>query len=269
MKFLKTINIFFQNDLRIKLSYKFSFVFDFIFIVIKIFILYFISQFIEIDNNNMNIGTDYFTFAVFGLCLVEALISITNSSPKQIEELKKTGVLEEMIQLPISDYLIILGCNIYQVFFSLYKILIVLVLGSIFSKSILIEFSFILHLFLTLLFFISSLIFLSLISSSLSILFSRSRIFPVTFVFLSIIFGGVYFPEQLIYGHLYFISYVLPIEPSLDILRMLTDKKFNLSEFYENIFHLILLTIFYGILSSVSLKKSIRYAKKNGSLLFY
>ena len=142
MKIFSKLYAFLRKDLLIKMSYKISFIYDFISIFLKVLILFFVSQFIKIDQQ-LSIDIDsYFSYAIFGLCFMDVLALIVGSAPREIEDMKKTGILEEIILLPMGNYAAIFGCNLYQIFMSLLKIIIYLIFGSTLAGYPLIDFQY-------------------------------------------------------------------------------------------------------------------------------
>ena len=251
------------------MSYKISFIYDFISIFLKVLILFFISQFIEIDQQLSIDIESYFSYAIFGLCFLDVLTLIVGSAPREIEDMKKTGILEEIILLPMGNYAAIFGCNLYQVLISLLKVIIYLIFGSILAGYPLIDFQYFFYFTLTLFLVLSSFVFISLIASSLSIWFAKSSLVPILYVTSSLILSEIYFPKELLYEELSFFSVLFSLSPSLENFRMLNEAGFNYEIFTGNLIHLFILNIFYGLSSILMLKHAVKYAKSNGSFLYY
>lgn len=259
----------FRKDLLIKISYRFSFIYDFVSIFLKVIILYFISQFIFIDQEYSFPNNSYFSYAIFGLCFMDIMTSIVGSAPREIEDMKKTGVFEEIILLPIGNYAAILGTNIYQVFLSIIKVIIYFIFGSFISGTFLIDISNLLNFIFTLFLLLMSFVFISLIASSMSIWFARSSLIPALYITLSLILAEVYFPKDLLYDELSFFSAIFSLMPALENFRMFSDLNFETQIYFENIIHLIFLNLIYGVVSIYALKKSIQFSKSNGSFLHF
>lgn len=251
------------------MSYKMSFIYDFISIFLKVLILFFISKFIKIDQQlSIDIGS-YFSYAIFGLCFMDVLTLIVGSAPREIDNMKKTGILEEIILLPMGNYAAIFGCNLYQIFMSLLKVIIYLIFGSALAGYPLIDFQYFFYFILTLLFILSSFVFISLIASSFSIWFARTSLVPILYVTSSLILSEIYFPKELLYEELSFFSVLFSLSPALENFRMLNEIGFNYEIFMGNLAHLFILNIFYGLSSILMLRHAIKYAKSNGSFLYY
>ena len=187
----------------------------------------------------------------------------------QIEDMKKTGIFEEIILLPMGNYAAICGANLYQVCMSIVKILIYFIFGSLLAGNYLVEPEYFLAFILTLALVLSSFIFISLIASSMSIWFARSAIVPITYITLSLVLGEIYFPKELLYADLSFLSNIFSLSPSLENFRMLTSSEFDKDIFGQNVIHLFVLNFLYGTISLYMLKRSIIFAKTNGSFLYY
>ena len=269
MKLIHQLFAIFQKDLLIKMSYKASFVYDFISIFLKVMILYFISQFVNLDQQEEFSIPSYFSYAIFGLCFMEIMSSIIAIIPREIEDMKKTGILEEIILLPINNFTVIFGCNMYQVFMSIIKVIIYLTFGSLLAANALIDQEYFFIFLITFFLLLGSFVFISLIASSLSIMFARSSLVPIIYVTLSLVFGEIYFPKELLHHQLSILSNLFSIGPALEIFRMLNNSSFNDHIFLINIFHLLIINLIYGITSLLIFQKAIKYAKSNGSFLYY
>ena len=269
MKLIHQLYAIFQKDLLIKISYKASFVYDFISIFLKVMILYFISQFMNLDQQEEFSIPSYFSYAIFGLCFMEIMSSIIGITPREIEDMKKTGILEEIILLPINNFTVILGCNIYQVFMSIIKVIIYLTFGSLLASGALVEIEYFFIFLITFFFLISSFIFISMIASALSIWFARSSLVPILYITLSLVLGEIYFPKELLHHELSILSNLFSLSPALEVFRMLNDSSFKEQVFLINILHLLILNLIYGLTSLVIFQRAIKYAKSNGSFLYY
>lgn len=246
-----------------------SFIYDLISIFLKVLILFFISQFIKIDQQLSFDIESYFSYAIFGLCFMDVLTLIVGSAPREMEDMKKTGILEEIILLPMGNYAAIFGCNLYQISMSLVKVTIYLIFGSVLAGYLLIDFEYLFYFILTLFLLLSSFVFISLIGSSFSIWFAKSSLIPILYVTFSLILAEIYFPKELLYEELSFFSILFSLSPSLENFRMLNEAGFNYEIFKSNLMHLCILNIFYGLSSILMLRHAIKYAKANGSFLYY
>ena len=251
------------------MSYKASFIYDFISIFLKVIILYFISQFVNLEQQEEFSIPSYFSYAIFGLCFMEIMSSIIGIVPREIEDMKKTGILEEIILLPINNFTVIFGCNMYQVFMSIIKVIIYFLFGSLLAKGALVEMEYIFIFLITFFLLISSFVFISMIASSLSIWFARSTLVPILFITLSLVLGEIYFPKELLNNELSLLSNLFSLSPALEIFRMLNDSSFKEQVFLINTLHLLILNLIYGLTSVIIFRRAIKYAKLNGSFLYY
>ena len=152
---------------------------------------------------------------------------------------------------------------------SIIKVIIYLIFGSLLASSVLVEIEYFIIFLITFFCLISSFVFISMIASSLSIWFARSSLVPILYITLSLVLGEVYFPKELLYHELSILSNFFSLSPALEIVRMLNDASFKEQIFWMNLLHLLILNLIYGLTSVAIFQRAIKYAKSNGSFLYY
>lgn len=262
------LKLYFKKDLLINLSYKFSFISQFVTVLFQIFLFYYLSQIVSFDSNE-NIKITYFTFIIIGLCVIDVYSTIASSLPRELLNLKVNGVLEEIFLNQKNIFLIFLGVSLYPVFISLLKIIIFILIGSMMQGFSIIEVDFILEFIMMVFLMILCSIFIGFLACAYTLYFYKIRLITFIFLFLGIFFGQIYFPLSLVPEQLHFLAYFTPFYLVTENLRMLNELNFSLYEFYINTIQLLMITITYAIISLIVLKKSVSYAKKNGTFLHF
>lgn len=249
-------------------SYKFSFIAQYFFLFGQILLFYLISLYL--DKNLAEFSKlNYFLYILAGMCVFDFGSSIVNYGPRELLSLKQSGILEEIIQLNISEFLFFMGINAYQVFISIIRFMIFLLIIIIYFGGA-IDIYEMAMLAISLLIFVFSCIFIGIIGSAFTLIFYKANIFTTIFIFLSLLFSNVYYPSVIILNGMFEpISQILSFTPMIEIFRAIIFNESHLSSSFSNLIHLISLTFLYGITSYILLKSAIKKSKKNGSFLFY
>lgn len=260
-----------RRDFRIAASYKLRFAYQFLFIFFQLLIFYYLAKFIDVSSAksiaNSDVDNSTFAYFIFGICFLDISYILISSSSIQIEEFKRSGALEEIFILPINIFIYFLSTNIYPLILSLFKLCVYIITISYLFTVPEIDFDSYLILSLALFMGFICFIFMSVIACSITLLFYRGTVVSAIHNLMSTIFGGVLFPISLVNEKIFFIQYVLPIYPLLEIFR----SHYNLVEspLSFNIFLLFINVLLYGFLSYILLVYSVKHAKLNGTVSKY
>ena len=136
MSFISRLFALFKKDFRLALSYKGPFIFQFFGGIFQILLFFFISDYINIlsEENSTSAEDNYFTYVVLGICFVEVVSTMVRATPMELSNLKNSGVLEEIMQLPSGNIILLFGSTIN--IFS--QIALVVLIGIATKNSILI-----------------------------------------------------------------------------------------------------------------------------------
>ncbi len=258
-----------KKDLLINLSYRSAFIAQFLLIIIQLFIFYFLSKYIDVSTNKDEISISYFTYVIFSICFIDIMVTITNHFPREIMNLKTTGIFEEIVIMKANFFRIIIGMVLYPFVISSIKLIFYFIIASILQNELIIAINLLPQLIATSLLLMLSFTFISVIAGAYSIAFSKPGLIPILFITFSIIMGEAYFPLKLVPYIDGTLSFITSFSPAIENLRMLTHANINEDKFLLNLFLIISLCLAYFIISIVCINASIRYAKKNGSLLQY
>jgi hypothetical protein len=260
------------KDFLIEYSYKGRFIYSILFIFIQLAIFYFLSGFLEASytKNNDSPISNLFGFFILGVCFLDISYTLISHVSIKIEEYKKIGIFEELFILPVHPINLILMSNIYPVIFSLFKLVIYLACGSVFFGIELNESKNLFILILTISFGIITLLSISLIASSLSILYYRGVYISTIHNTISLLFGGVLYPMSFIYKDLFFLELFIPLHSMLDLARYaLGLYEMDYHDLTLNIFLVIIHSIIFTLLGYISIKFAFKKAFREGRISLY
>ncbi len=271
MKLYSRLKIIFRKDLFLAMSYRGAFVLELTSIIFSLILVFFIANFIDsktIDANK-ELSKGYFHFVFWGIITQDLMVKIVGASSRDLLIYKTSGILEELIQLPSAQLTVIFGSYLYPIFMSLIRIVLSLFLASILIGETFINFSDVFYFAINLVFLIASFISVGLITTSYTLFFFKTGPIPIFFITVSIIFGSVYFPVELLPFSLDNLSIITPLSPALENFRMLSSYDFDVTVFFFNLSKILFLNVIFITIALVSLKASFEHAKKNGTFLHY
>ena len=178
-------------------------------------------------------------------------------------------MLEEVFLNQKNTFLIFFGASLYPIFICLFKIIIFILIGSMLQGFSIIAIDFIFEFLIIIFLMILCFIFIGFLGCAYTLYFYKIRLITSIFLFLGIFFGQIYFPLSLVPEQLHFLAYLTPFYLAAENIRMLNELNFSLYDFYINTIQLLMITITYAIISLTLLKKSVSYAKKNGTFLHF
>ncbi len=271
MNFFARFKAIFKKDLFIAMSYRGAFIMEFISIIFSLLIVFFIANFIDSQTNvaSNEINKGYFYFVFWGLVSQDLMVKIVGASSRDLLNYKTSGILEELIQLPSAQITIILGSNLYPIFMSLVRIILSIAVASFLLGETFFSFSDIFYFLINLILLLTSFICIGLIAASYSLIFFRPGPIPLFFITFSIIFGSAYYPTEILPYSLDNLSFLTPLSPALENFRMLSLDDFNVTAFFLNLFKILIFNLTFMTIALLSLKASLKHAKKNGTFLHY
>lgn len=268
---------FVLRDLRNALSYRF----EVMLIVTEVFfvsiLFYFLAQLVDlsaiVDTSGANIpdwlrGTDFFGFILIGVAVSSFLNVSLNGFASQVREAQMTGTFEALLVTPTSIPVIILSSTFGSFAFASLRVVLYLVIGSLLFDM---------HLslanlpvaLLVLAFTVVVFCAVGIFSASFVMVFKRGDPVARLVTAVSLLFGGVYFPVEILPHEVQFLSKAVPITPSLSALRRLLLAGESPSAVYDDVGRLVL---FAAILMPIALgffAFAVRRAKRDGTLTHY
>jgi len=254
------------RDAAISTSYRLDFALRLGSMFFFITILYFVSQFIGASPALDRYG-GYMPFAAVGMALASFFQSGFTSFSSAVRNEQMTGTLEAVLLTPARLPAIVLGSSLWSFAWGLLTILIYLgavrllfnvhFQGSWPAAAALVVFT-------TLVFSC-----LGVISASFTMAFKRGDPLPIFVSALSTLFGGVYFPVEVLPRSLQHISHLLPITYGLRGLREVLLRGESFADVMPEIGILLLFAAVTLPLSAWCFARAVRHARREGSLLVY
>ena len=264
---LKKAWAFVLRDVRIDASYKMSFVMQALGIFFTVVTFYFLARLV--DGGNVaalgKFGGGYFTFVLIGIALSNYLTVATRAYADRLREAQVTGTLEMMLMTPTPVGQIIAFSSIYDFLFASVRVVLYLLVGAAFFGLDATHANWAaaaVFLGLSVLTFSS----LGILSASFILVFKRGD--PLTMIYgvMSYLFGGVYYPVDLLPDWLRGLSMLLPITWALDGMRMALMKGAGLAENAQKIWVLLAFSAVLWPVSIWTFSWAVRKAKSDGSL---
>jgi len=268
--FLTKILAFIKRDFLISKSYKLMFILNWGGIITTTLTFYFISKlFGKVVNPYMaKYGTEYFPFVIIGIAFSTYLYTALSSFSYNLRTEQMTGTLEMLLLTPTRVRTLIIGMSLWDFVFASSRVLGYLLIGVFFLgidiNKINIPAS-ILVLILTIICFSS----LGIISAAIIMLFKEGR--PISWfvsTFASL-FGGTYFPIEVLPVQLRYLSYLLPITYSLRAFRYTILKGYSILDIKTDLLALVIYSLILLPVSILIFKFSLKRAKMHGSLAYY
>jgi len=268
--FLKKMFAFIKKDFLMAKSYKLMFILNWGGIVTSTLTFYFISKLFgdRLHPYMAEYGTEYFPFVIIGIAFSTYLFTALNSFSNNLSIEQMTGTLEVLLLTPTRIRELILGMSLWDFIFASSRVFGYLLIGVLFLGLDLSKINIFASL-TVLAFTVISFSGLGIITASIIMVLKKGS--PVTWFVstFSSLFGGAYFPIEILPAPLQRISYLLPITYSLRSLRYTILKGYSLWEIKAD---LLVLIIYSAILIPVSIlcfKAALKRAKIKGSLAHY
>ena len=213
-------------------------------------------------------GTEYFPFVIIGIAFSTYLYTAISSFSENLRTEQITGTLEMLLLTPTRVRELIAGISLWDFVFSSTRVFGYILIGVFFLGLDVNKIN-ILASIVVLIFTILCFNGLGIIVASIIMLFKKGL--PVSWFVstFSSLFGGTYFPIELLPAPLRAISYILPITYSLRALRHTILKGYSLWEIKGDLSVLIVYSAILVPVSILIFKSTLRQAKVNGSLAYY
>ena len=268
--FLRKMWAFVKRDFLIAKSYKLMFILNWGGIVTTTFTFYFISKlFGNVVNPYMaKYGTEYFPFVIIGIAFSTYLYTAISSFAGSLRMEQMTGTLEMLLLTPTRVRELMIGMSLWNFVFASSRVFGYMLIGIFFlgldANNINIIAS-----IATLIFTIISFSSLGVISAAIIMLFKKGAPFAWFVSTFSSLFGGTYFPIEVLPAPLRSISYLLPITYSLRALRHSILNGYSLWEIKGDLSVLIIYSVILVPVSIFVFKIALKQAKTKGNIAHY
>lgn len=268
---------FVLRDLRNALSYRFEVMLILTEVFFVSILFYFVAQLVDlntlVENSGVNIpdwlrGADFFGFLLIGVAVASFLNVSLNGFASQVRDAQMTGTFEALLVTPTSIPVIIISSTVGPFAFATLRVLLYLLIGSLLFDMTL-SIGNLPAALLVLVFTVIVFCAIGIFSASFVMVFKRGDPIARLVTAVSLLFGGVYFPVEILPEEVQFLSKAVPITPSLSALRRMLLAGEDLSAVYDDV---ITLFIFAAVLLPIALlcfAVAVRAAKRDGTLTHY
>lgn len=261
---------FIKRDFLIYRSYKVMVILNWGGIVTTTLTFYFISRlFGKIINPYMaNYSTEYFPFVIIGIAFSTYLYTALSSFSDNLRTEQMTGTLEMLLLTPTRIREVIIGMSLWDFVFASSRVFGYILIG-VFFLGLDINRINILASIIVLIITVVSFSAMGIISASIIMLLKKGA--PISWFVstFSSLFGGTYFPIEVLPAPLRCVSYILPITYSLRSLRYTILKGYSLWDIRGDLLVLIIYSAILVPVSILTFKAALRQTKINGSLSHY
>jgi ABC-2 type transport system permease protein len=261
------IAAFMRRDIRIQLSYRFAFAIGFFGIIFNVTVFFYLSQLVGTAQipSLQRYGTDFFPFLLIGIAfrgyLGVALLQAANALRSE----QMMGTLEMLLASPLKVSTFLTASTSYHFLYQSFTVAGYLLLGLVMGSLSLSRMNLPVAA-LVMIPTVATFAAIGMLSASFLMTFKRGD--PINFFFNAgaTLFGGVFFPIEVLPDSLQVVSKALPITYSLQAMRKALLTGAGLREVgYE----LLVLTLFALVLVPLGLLAfgvALRKAKRDGTL---
>ncbi|MFC2172026.1 ABC transporter permease [Acidobacteriota bacterium] len=267
--FLRKGCAFIVRDFFQEISYRLAAFMSVASILFQVTLFFFISRLIEGKASEylQPYGGSYFAFVIIGMAFYSVQNIGTSVFSASLRQGQMMGTLEAMLLTPTDAGLIIFFSSLWSYIRTSVNMVIFLAIGACFGMAIgNANFIAVLIFFLLGILAFSS---IGVLSACFILVFKRGN--PVASVFSmgSLLFGGVYFPVEVLPEWLHWFANLLPIT---HVLHGVRDAMINGASFFDLLDHAAYLSVFSLLVCPIAIigfRLAIRQAKREGTLAQY
>lgn len=252
------------------MSYRLAFFLELLGIFPAVLLFFFLSKlFGDIISGPLGeYGGKYFPFVLIGIAAQNYLSLSLRSFASSIREAQVSGTLEAVLTTPVPLSIFLLGSSLYPFVLNAVRILIYLVVGSLFFGAGL-DWRQWPTLLAILMLTVTAVSGLGILSASFTVLFKKGD--PLNWVFSvgSWLLGGVYYPVSVLPEWLQKISDFIPMTHTLEAFRLILLGHRDLYAVAGNLFALCLWSITVLPISLLSFRFALNRARDKGNLGHY
>lgn len=270
MHILEKMFAFIKRDFYIHISYRIAFIFEWISTLTTVATFYFVSKLVgqAAAPYLSEYQTGYFPFVLIGIAFSGYLNTSLQSFSSNIRYEQLLGTLEAMLATPTKISHIIIGISIWDFLFTSITTIIALLFGILFFKVDLSQMNFLASLVI-LVMTIVSFSSIGIISAAFIMVLKKGN--PISWLISTFagLFGGVFFPVEMLPKGLKLISYFIPITYSLRGLRHAILQGYSFRMLLPDMIILLFFCVTLFPLSILIFKKAVELTKVTGSLTHY
>ena len=242
---------FIKRSYMLQMSYKLESILRLFFMLFNILTYYFVAKLVGTTGEKYlePYGGDYFSFVLIGIAFSTYLMVSLRGFSETIRDEQMMGTLEAMLVTPTNTATVITFSSLWSFIFASIRVLLYLAVGILLGVNMtnanLIG-AFII-LILTILCFSS----LGILAASFIMIFKRGDPINMMFMSTSELFGGVFFPIEVLPWWLQSISHLFPMTYSLSGMRHALLQGYSLQDLAPEISTLVIFSLILLPLKSI------------------
>lgn len=253
----------------LQMSYKFEFFLRLFFMFFNILTYYFVAKLVGTTGAKYlaSYGGDYFSFVLIGIAFSGYLMISLRGFSESVRDEQMMGTLEAMLVTRTDATTIITLSTLWNFIFASFRVFLYLMIGillgvNLTNANIL---GGLIILVLTIVCFSS----IGILSASFIMIFKRGDPINMLFMSTSELFGGVFFPIELMPTWLQTISHLLPMTYSLNGMRHALLQGYSLQELAPEVGILVFFSVLLLPVSLLAFRYAVWKAKIDGTLVHY
>lgn len=261
---------FLKRDFKTETSYRLAFLFSLSGVIFSAFTFYFVSQLIgeSVAPLLEEYNGDYFSFVLIGIAFGGYFGLGLSSFSQALRQAQTTGTLEALMMTPTSVSLVVVGSALWSYAFTTFRVLVYLLLGTVFLGLHLGNANYpaaLVSLILSIIAFAS----IGILSASIIMIIKRGE--PITTLFnaFAVLVGGIYYPVEILPGWLESLAKLLPITYALRAMRLSLLTGASWAALAPDLLALLIFCLVLFPLSLVAFRYSVERARLEGSLTHF
>lgn len=267
---IRSFYAFFMRDARQMLSYKFAFLLDVASIVFSATTFYFVARLF--DSASMpaiqNYGGSYFPFVLVGIAFSAYQSVGLNSFAQSLRQEQYVGTLESVLVTPIRVQTFLAGSALWDFLYATFEVVIyfavaITVFGFDLTNAN--------HLAagLSILLTLTTFMGLGILAAAFILRFKKGN--PVTWLIASTgeLFGGVYFPVDILPDWMRSVSQWVPMTHALSALRKTLLANANVEMVRDDLLFLTMCTLLVWPIGILAFQFALRKSQEDGTLGHY
>lgn len=261
---------FLKKDFYNEISYRFHFMIQIFGIFFATLSFYFLSKLVDQNASSYlePYGGNYLAFVLIGLAFSHYMLVSLSGFSEAIRETQMMGIMEILLISQARLSTIILSSSIYKFLFTSFRIVVYLLMGALIFHVDLSNANYPGALFILLL-TIVSLSCIGIISASFIMVFKKGDPIAWGITALSWLIGGVYYPISVLPPWLQKLSWLLPVTPALEGMRMALLRGYSFPQLLPTITALVVFSFIMMPFSLLVFRIAVKKAKIDGSLTQY
>jgi ABC-2 type transport system permease protein len=265
-----TLYAFLLRDFRQTLSYRFAFVLDIGSVFFKATTFYFVAKLFNAaaSPHLSPYGSDYFPFVLVGIAFSTYQTVGLNSFSQSLRQEQFLGTMESVLATPVRIPSFLAGSALWDFLYATGEVLLYFVVGMT-AFGLDLSHAQPLAVLAAGLLTLTTFMGLGILAAAFILRFKRGN--PVTWIIASAgeLFGGVYFPTEILPGWMKSVSEWVPMTHALSALRKSMLANAGLAEIGNELLFLLIFTLLIWPLGILAFKLALNRSQVDGSVGHY